>query len=112
MAHVTRYYMYRDLAAFLGEPLCGDILGVSGIEGLYHMLSPHAHLLETAYPAVDMRDLPFEDGSFDYVISDQVLEHIEDPYGGVRESYRVLKDGGIAVHTSCFINNYHPMPKD
>ncbi len=42
-------------------------------------------------------DLPFEDDSFDYAISLQVLEHVEDPRPLLEEMYRVLKPGGEAV---------------
>jgi SAM-dependent methyltransferase len=38
--------------------------------------------------------LPFPDASFDVVISDWVLEHIEDPPQFTREVSRVLKPGG------------------
>lgn len=41
--------------------------------------------------------LPFADGSFDYAISLQVLEHVEDPLPLLKEMYRVLKPGGEAV---------------
>lgn len=42
-------------------------------------------------------DLPFADESFDYAISLQVLEHVEDPRPLLEEMYRVLKPGGEAV---------------
>lgn len=42
-------------------------------------------------------DLPFPEESFDYVISLQVLEHVEDPGPLLKEMYRVLKPGGEAV---------------
>ena len=38
--------------------------------------------------------LPFEDESFDYVVSFQVIEHIKCDREFVREVYRVLKPGG------------------
>jgi ubiquinone/menaquinone biosynthesis C-methylase UbiE len=42
-------------------------------------------------------DLPFSDNTFDYAISLQVLEHVEDPRPLLEEMYRVLKPGGEAV---------------
>ncbi|MEO8400139.1 MAG: methyltransferase domain-containing protein [Ignavibacteriaceae bacterium] len=39
-------------------------------------------------------DLPFEDNSFDYVISSDVIEHTPNPFDAVRELVRVLKTGG------------------
>lgn len=39
--------------------------------------------------------LPFEDGSFDCVLSCGVLEHVEDEAGSLREIGRVLRPGGF-----------------
>ena len=39
-------------------------------------------------------NLPFEDNSFDYVISSDVIEHTPDPYKATLELIRVLKPGG------------------
>jgi SAM-dependent methyltransferase len=39
-------------------------------------------------------DLPFEDGTWDYVLSSHVLEHFFDPIKALKEWYRVLKPGG------------------
>jgi SAM-dependent methyltransferase len=108
----TRYYMYKELKEFFEKPLRGKILGISGIEGLHFLLSPDAELIETSYPEVSMQDMPYDDEEFDYVISDQVLEHLKDPVKAIQESFRVLRQGGIAIHTTCFLNVYHPMPID
>jgi SAM-dependent methyltransferase len=42
--------------------------------------------------------LPFDDGFFDVVISDQVFEHVMDYPGTIREIHRVLKPGGAFMH--------------
>lgn len=47
--------------------------------------------------------LPFADGSFDIVLSTQVLEHIPDVQSAVRECFRVLAPGGLTIH---FMPNY------
>jgi len=41
--------------------------------------------------------MTFADGSFDTVLSMQVLEHVFDPMSMLRESSRVLKQGGHAI---------------
>jgi len=41
--------------------------------------------------------LPYEDGSFDSVIMDNVLEHIKDPRPILAEAHRVLADDGVLV---------------
>lgn len=49
--------------------------------------------LAVVYEA-DARQLPFEDGSFDYVYSHGVLHHSDEPEKIVREMFRVLRPGG------------------
>lgn len=44
--------------------------------------------------------LPFSESSFDYVISLQVLEHVEEPFPILAEIFRILKPGGKA-HIRC-----------
>lgn len=43
--------------------------------------------------------LPFDDACFDCVLSSQVLEHVMDYDSTFREIHRVLKPGGISLHT-------------
>jgi len=42
----------------------------------------------------DARRLPFADGSFDVVITSEVLEHIQDDVAAIAEMVRVLRPGG------------------
>lgn len=67
--------------------------------------------MKVEHPEVDMRKLLFDESTFDFVITDQVIEHLEDPQKAVEESYRVLKKRGTAMYTICFINYIHPAPK-
>jgi len=111
--HLTRYFMYKRISQCLKEPMRGKILGISGINSFYPLIDmKNAELTEIEYPNVDMQELPFEENAFDFVITDQVIEHLEDPGIAVYESYRVLKKGGIAIHTTCFMNYIHPSPLD
>ena len=49
-------------------------------------------------PKVSYR-IPFPDNWFDFVYSDQVLEHVQDHDLVFAEIYRVLKPGGISLHS-------------
>jgi len=55
----------------------------------------------------DAHDIPFEDGSFDAVIAESVLEHVADPYRCVSEVFRVLRAGGIVYAETPFIQQVH-----
>ena len=110
--HLTRYAMYRQIRACAPVPMQGRILGISGIENFRAMFAAGASVVDAHYPEVDAQQLPFGDGQFDWVITDQVLEHLPDPQAAVRESFRVLKPGGVAIHTTCFLNPIHNYPRD
>jgi len=45
----------------------------------------------------DILDLPFEDHSFDIILCNHVLEHIEDDTKAMSELYRVLKPSGMGI---------------
>lgn len=51
--------------------------------------------------------LPFDDGTFDFVVSDMVFEHVMDYDSALREVSRVLKDGGASLHV--FASRYTPI---
>lgn len=52
------------------------------------------------FQLVDGHRLPFDDNSFDVVVSFQVLEHVPDPDQFLNEIRRVLRRGGRAVLTT------------
>ncbi len=54
--------------------------------------------------------LPFKSGTFDYVTSGAVLEHVYDPIASAKEIQRVLKVGGVSLHTVAFMQPYHGFP--
>jgi SAM-dependent methyltransferase len=51
--------------------------------------------------------LPFEDGTFDAVVSNQVIEHVVDTDHFVAESRRVLKPGGLLVASTENLASWH-----
>ncbi len=114
--HVTRYFMYNRIAQSGLEPHAEHpkVLSISHSEGLAKLLGfDGQHIVDAPYPEFNVLELSFEDETFDAVVSDQVLEHVEgDPRLAVSEMFRVLKPNGICLHTTCFINPVHECPKD
>lgn len=47
------------------------------------------------YPGGEM---PLPEGGFDLVVSFTVYEHLRQPETTIRETYRILKKGGVAIH--------------
>lgn len=56
--------------------------------------------------------LPFSDEVFDLVVSQEVIEHVRNPFRAMQEMRRVLKKGGILYCQVPFIIGYHPGPTD
>jgi SAM-dependent methyltransferase len=56
--------------------------------------------------------MPFENKSFDSLISNQVFEHIFNPYQFLKETNRVTKMGGLFLMTVPFVWDEHEQPYD
>jgi len=117
-APAVRYFMYERLSRVINDPEKGvskRVLSISYSKGLVARMGlERAEIVEANYPEHSAADLSwFESEQFDYVISDQVLEHVEgNPQDVFDESRRLLKPGGIAVHTTVFVFPIHGYPSD
>jgi SAM-dependent methyltransferase len=60
----------------------------------------------------DALRLPFPPGAFDLVLSQEMVEHLPDPFAAVREMARVLRSGGVLYLQAPFVIGYHPGPED
>lgn len=56
--------------------------------------------------------LPVEDGNFEVVLCNQVLEHADDPALAVRELFRAVAPGGRLLLSTHGTQVYHPSPVD
>ena len=68
-----------------------DVLGVARAEVQQHGLS------NVSFATADVHRLDFPDGTFDVVHAHQVLQHVADPVGALREMKRVCAPGGIVA---------------
>jgi SAM-dependent methyltransferase len=109
----TRYTMYGRLRAFHAQRDPEAVaLSISHSELLCRLMG-YQTVMAGNYPDVNLLNLPYADASFDAVCADQVLEHVEgDPFRALDETFRVLKPGGLAVHTTCFLLDRHGHPQD
>jgi SAM-dependent methyltransferase len=119
--HLHLAPLWRELSRALGA-LEGRVLDVGcGRKPYRVLLGPDVR----EYLGVDRADsdsdadvfadahaLPFDDGSFDAVVSFQVLEHVRDPAACAREFARVLRPGGAAVLTAPGVWPAHEEPHD
>ena len=60
----------------------------------------------------DAHRVPFEDGTFDAVVAQALLEHTLDPQAVVAEIRRVLRPGGFVYAETPFIQQVHAGPYD
>jgi SAM-dependent methyltransferase len=89
---------YRSLFP-AAEYLRADLLGTPHVD--YEIV-----------PGDEASPLPAEAGSFDLVLSSQVLEHVPNPSSYLREARRLLKTGGTMVLTTHGIFEDHGCPND
>jgi SAM-dependent methyltransferase len=60
----------------------------------------------------DAQALPFKDGSFDTVVSFQVMEHVKEPWTMLENINRVLAPGGYLILTVPHMWGLHEIPND
>lgn len=98
---------YFDYSGLLNS--VKDIMHFAPEESLYHLLNnkrynyttadinpdKYAYYSKPVY--ADLCSLDFDDNSFDLVLVNHILEHIIDDLKAMKEIYRVLKPGGIAI---------------
>lgn len=82
----------------------GVRVGVDPLAVDYRRLFPRIQTTAATLAAIG-EQLPFDDASFDVVMSDNVIDHAERPLAIVDEIIRVLKPSGLLYFT---VNVHHP----
>jgi SAM-dependent methyltransferase len=89
----------RDLSPFIEGELTNQDIAAGKHNGNVHIYSP-------------LHRIPREDGYFDAIICNAVLEHVENPQDVIREFFRVLRPGGHLYVCIPFLQPEHLDPTD
>lgn len=113
-SQLLRFHMYKAIEKTVQKFNPKGIgLTIADLRPIIFSMMKEVTFYNLHYPEYDIQNLDkIPDNSVDVFYSDMVLEHIEDPQKAVDETYRILKPGGIAIHTTVFIMPYHPSPID
>ena len=53
----------------------------------------------------DAHNIPLKDNTFDFIMANHLLEHVEDDIKVLKEFYRIMKKGGTGIFQVPFFNN-------
>ncbi len=116
---VLRQLQYEHLGKLMLSGVVLDMGGGQRAKYLPLLQSPQTLCSVNIDPKIEPthlvepgQSLPFEDNSFDSVISLNTLEHIYDAAAVLREMFRVVKPGGKVHVTVPFMFRIHGHPDD
>jgi SAM-dependent methyltransferase len=121
----SRVHLHRYNAEFAKDVPAGALVLDAGAgEAPYRDLFQHARYesadftmakgMNYAPPTYvcDLASIPVEAERFDFVVFNQVLEHVPDPIAVLRELCRVMKPGGKIICTTPLFYEEHMQPFD
>ena len=122
-SYIHYYYLIRDIREALDKYARGNFLdlgcGNKPYESLYNpktekqtgcdVQQSDGNRVDVICPATDLK---FEANTFDSILCTQVLEHVYDHHGMMKEVHRVLKPGGHIILTVPFVWELHEEPYD
>lgn len=120
----SRYRLWQENAAFAAlVPKGSLILDAGAGESPYKSLFQHAQYESADFEKVnkkyspstyvcDLKSIPVENCRFDYIIFNQVMEHLPEPQLVLSELNRVLKAEGKMIYTGPLFYEEHEQPYD
>lgn len=120
----SRYRLWEENAAFAAlVPDGALVLDAGSGNAPYKSLFQHAKYESADFEKVDkqyapstyvcdLRCVPVEDCRFDFIIFNQVMEHLSEPKLVLLELHRVLKPGGKMIYTGPLFYEEHEQPYD
>lgn len=122
--NASRYRLLQENAAFAAlMPNGAFVLDAGAGLAPYKCLFQHTNYetadfhkidktYETSTYVCDLKSIPVEDGRFDFVVFNQVMEHLPEPQLVLTELNRVMKDGGKIIYTGPLFYEEHEQPYD
>ncbi len=119
-----RRTLLDDLLALHVAEFRGKVLDVGGERRRSRStpLTKHSAIVSWTYVNNDLATepdvccdavgMPFADESFDAALLTEVLEHVADPLGVLKETARVLRSGGVLLVSMPFLFAVHADPYD
>lgn len=120
----SRYRLWQENAAFAAlVPNGALVLDAGAGDAPFKDLFQHAQYESADFQKVnktyasatyvcDLRSIPVENCRFDFIVFNQVMEHLPEPQVVLAELYRVLKVGGKMIYTGPLFYEEHEQPYD
>lgn len=120
----SRYRLWEENAAFAsGVPNGALVLDAGSGNAPYRPLFKHSRYETADFEKVDktyepstyvcdLKSIPVESARFDYIVFNQVMEHLPEPTLVLNELNRILKDGGQIIYTGPLFYEEHEQPYD
>lgn len=121
----SRYRLWKENANFAEMvPNNALVLDAGAGSSPYKCLYQHAQYESADFEQVDskfyatstyvcdLKDIPVEDGRFDFIVFNQVMEHLPEPKLILDELNRVLKAGGMMIYSGPLFYEEHEQPYD
>jgi SAM-dependent methyltransferase len=120
----SRHRLWQENAAFAARvPANALVLDAGAGDGPYRGLFDHARYESADFQRVDkvyapatyvcdLATIPVEDGRFDFIVFNQVMEHLPEPKLVLTELHRVLAPGGRMIYSGPLFYEEHEKPYD
>lgn len=118
---LSRLYGTREVMVALLDFVHGDVLDFGGGGGKQKALVSQRAATYTSIdidPAVrpdivgDVLNPPIPDASYDTIVSNQVMEHVQEPWVMIEQIARILRPGGTCILSAPFMAPFHANPTD
>lgn len=111
----NRYNLKNRIHKIFGDTISGKVilnLG-SGTNRIHpEIINVDLFTFKEVDVVADICDMPFKDSSVDGIVCEDVLEHVAQAFGLLKEMSRVLKPAGMLIIKVPFVYPYHSSPND